>query len=226
MAWLVERAFGGLKDQNFWWIGPNYAAVMTGLQILKSALTVGSYTQLARSSAMVLINGATIWFKSSESVYSLYSDSVSAAVVDNAVHIPEKSWEALRETLVNSQSPTRIVSTVAGRDNWFNLLARKAESEPTNQIGYSKFTSLDALFHNIISSDSISVAQSTLPSHIFRAMYLCEPYDDRVEAAQKAQDPRLMTDEELAIVAGLDPTMIATIDDPVLESITQENSYV
>lgn len=194
---------------------------MNSLGILKKALTEGSYTQVSRAAALVLLNGATIWFRSAENIASLYSDSVSAAVIDNATQIPEKAWLALRETLANTRAPVRIISTVAGRDNWFNEMARRVETEPEPELNYAKFSALDAIEEGIMSSADLEYARATLPDHIFRAMYLCEPYDDRVEAAHRAADPRMMTDEELAIIAGLDPSVISSISDETLETIAR-----
>jgi hypothetical protein len=240
LAWLAERAFGGEKDQNFWWVGPDYASVSSAMTILKSALTEGCYTIPSRTTAFALINGTVIYFRSAENVNALYADDVFACVIDQAIHVPEKAWRALQETLANTRAPARIVSTVAGTNNWFNELARKAEDESegfgeevihasvipsannANSLTYSRFSALDALAEGIIEQEDIDYARASLPDHIFRALYLAVPYDPRIETAHKAGDPKLMTDAELAVIANLDPGTLHEISDSELEKLGKE----
>lgn len=221
LAWLAERAYTGAKDQNFWWIGPDYGATMGSLGLFKNAMTSGSYTQLTRSTAVLTIAGTTIRFISAENTSALYSDSVFAAVIDQAAKIPESAWYALRETLANTRAPVRIISTVEGRANWFNALARQAEAEPSEHQAWLRYNALDAIADGLMTSDDLDYARATLPDHIFRAMYLAEPYDDRIEAAHRATDPKLMTDEELAIIANIDPARLNEIADETLAALAQ-----
>lgn len=208
LAWLTERAFEGNQDQEFWWIGPDYGSGASANALLRSALTSGSYTVPGRSLSLTLINGATISFKNAELPNTLHSDRCMAAIIDRAVDIPERSWLAIRDTIATTLAPARIISTVAGKDNWFNELARRAEAAEDNSIGYSRFSCLDAIEEELLTQADIDYARATLPDHSFRALYLAQPYDDRVESAHRARDPKLLTDAELAIIAGLDPTTL------------------
>lgn len=231
LAWLIEKAFAGTRDQNFWWVGPDFSACNIAQTILRSGLTPGSFTIPGRAPATVLINGATIHFRNADNIGLLYSDSVFACVVDQAVLIHEKAWSALRDTLANTRAPVRIISTVAGRDNWFHNLARRAESGDEKDLIYTRFNALDALEEDILSQDDIDYARASLPDHVFRALYLAQPYDDRIESAYKANDPKLMTDAELAIIAGLDPQTIGDVSSSFLEELAisgirnTDNSY-
>lgn len=229
LAWLTERAFGGKPGQNFWWIGESFTAASAALAILKSSLTPGSFTVPNRVPAIVLLNSATIWFRPGDNPNVLFSDSVFAVVVDNAIHVPERSWAALSETMANTHAPARIISTVGNQSNWFNQFARKIEVQVAGQsersaaertVAYSRFTALDALEYGLLSQADIDVAGATLPSHLFRALYLAEPYDDRVESAHRIGDPRLMSDAELAIIAGLDPVTIGEVPNEDLLRLT------
>ena len=222
LAWLAEQAFLGKQDQNFWWVGPDFSSCANAMTLLRSALSPGSYAVPGRQAAMIFPNGAILWFRSGENTSALYSDSTYAAVVDNAIHLPEKSWQALRETLANTRAPARLISTVAGRDNWFNALARQAERGEAPDTTYARFTALDLLEEGLLTQADLDYARATLPDHIFRALYLAQPYDDRIEAAHKASDPKLMTDAELAIIAGLDPAELLRISDEVLHRICAE----
>lgn len=221
LAWLTEQALSGNLDQNFFWIGPDYGACATAQNLLKSALTPGSYTIPNRSTAIVLINGVVVSFRNADNTNTLYSDSVFAMVVDQAIHISDRAWKAIGETLANTHAPARILSTVAAKDNWFNELARRAETQQTAELAWYRFTALDALEEGLIKQSDIDYARATLPDHIFRALYLAQPYDDRIEAAHKAGDPKLMSDQELAIIANLDPEKIASISDEVLSRLAE-----
>lgn len=218
LAWLTEQAAKGNSNQHFWWIGKGFGEAAAAFSLLKSSLTPGSFTVPSRASALVLINGATIVFKSGEVATTLYADNVHAAVMDLAIHIPEKSYEALSETLANTHGKARILSTVAENSNWFHQLARRVETDLA--LGtYSRFTAFDAREYGLIGDDSIEHARATLPDHLFRALYLADPYDDRVESAYRAGDPRLMSDAELAIIASLDPLSLSSISDEELQQL-------
>lgn len=218
LAWLAERALSSVNPpkESFWWIGPDYSATIASLGLFKAAMTPGTYEQQVRSTNLKLINGATLSFKSAENTSGLYADDVAAAVVDNAVKIPEKAWYALRETFANTRAKYRIISTVEGKANWFNGIARQAESEPSENLAWVRFTVLDARDAGLISQEDLDFAQASLPNHIYRAMYLAEPYDDRIEAAHRASDPRLMFDEELAIIANIEPSRLDETSDEEL----------
>jgi hypothetical protein len=223
LAWLTERAFAGTVDQNFWWVGPDFSACAQALITLKNALSPGSFTIPSRTPALTLLNGAMLHFRPAENPNVLYGDSVYACVLDQAVHVSEKSYRALQETLANTRAPWRITSTVGGRANWFNELARESEDDPTSGIFYTRFNALDACEAGLLAQEDIDYARATLPDHMFRALYLAQPYDDRIEAAYKASDPRIMRDEELAIIAGLNPESINSISDGELLKLIHPN---
>lgn len=222
LAWLASLAFLGAKDEQFWFISPDFGSSVAAMNALKGALTPGSFVPAQRAPAFNLINGASLVFKSSENTNALYADSVRAAVIDQAINVPEKAWSALQRTFANAQTPLRVLSTVAGKANWFYEFARQAESgngSAPDRYYFSRFSCYDALEAEILDQSDIDYAQATLPNHVFRALYLAEAYDDRVEAASRAADPKLMTDAELAMLANIDPEMLDMISDEELASL-------
>jgi hypothetical protein len=228
LAWLASRAFVGEKDQQFWFIGPDFGACVSAMNTLKGALTPGSFTPAQRAPAFNLINGSSLFFKSAENINALFADAVFAAVIDQAIHVPEKAWSALQRTFANTHTPLRVLSTVAGRANWFYDFARQVERDNTSEperYFFSRFSCYDALEAELIEQEDIDYARATLPDHVFRALYLAEAYDDRIEAAHKAADARLMTDTELAIIANIDPNELDAISDEELASLAQERSW-
>lgn len=205
LSWLIEQAIVGSADQQFWFVAPDYTSAIEALTLLKTILPPGSFESLPRAQGIQLINGASISFRSAENPPSLVSNTVYALVADNAAKMREQSWAVIQETITNTTAKARIVSTVSNTSTWFNTLARSAELDGGSLLWTGgKFTALDAIEAKILSKSDIENARSTIQPHIFRAMYLCQPYDDRVENAAKQNDPRLMTDEELALIAGID----------------------
>lgn len=230
LAWLASRAFTGEKDQQFWWIGPDFGSCVNAMNTLKGALTPGSFSPAPRAPAFNLINGAVMSFKSAENINALFADAVFAATIDEAIHVPAKAWEALQRTFANAHTPLRILSTVAGRNNWWYEFARHVENESQNdsaRFHYSRYSALEAVEDGVLEEPDIEYARATLPNHVFRALYLAEAYDDRIEAAHKAADVRLMSDTELCIIANIDPHEIDFISDEELSTLatSTEGTY-
>jgi hypothetical protein len=224
LAWLASLAFVADKDAQFWWIGPDFGSCVNAMDALRSALTPGSFSPAPRAAEFKLINGASLVFKNAENPNTLFADAVSAAVIDQAFNVTDKAWIALQRTFANAHTTLRTLSTVSSRSNWFYDFARQVErdnlTEP-DRYCFSRFTALDALEIGLISKEDIDYAKATLPDHIYRALYLAEAYDDRIEAAHKAADASLMTDTELAIIANIDPEILDSVSDEELRKLSQ-----
>ena len=205
LTWLLECASLGHEGQLFWFIAPDYTAATEAMTYLKSTLSPGSFEPLLRTASLRLINGTTISFRSAENPTTLISNGVYALVFDNAAKTRDAAWDVVQGTITNTEAKARIVSTVGGTNNWFNRLCRSVEAPNSSLIwSHGRFTALDAIDADLMTQSDLDAARSTIPSHIFRAMYLCEPYDDRLGDAQRQDNPKLMTDGELALIAGID----------------------
>jgi hypothetical protein len=183
IAWILEQAFAGKDNMNYWWVAPIAPQADIAFRRIKANLTVGSF--VARESptpTIRLITGATISFKSADNPDSLFGEDVFAAVVDEASRCKAESWHALRSTLTATGGPVRIIGNVKGRKNWFYDLSRLAQSEmannPNSNMKYVKITVLDAIEAGVIPQSELEDARRTLPENVFKELYMAEPSDD------------------------------------------------
>jgi hypothetical protein len=180
IAWLVEQAvMTGKENRNYWWVAPVYAQAEIAYRRTKRALRLAKF--LAKSNdgdlKLLVINGATLWFKSGEKPDNLYGEDVYAAVIDEASRLRPESFHAIRSTLTFTGGPVRCIGNVKGRKNWFYELCRKAEhGEPG--YSYHKMTAYDAVAGGVFPLSEIEDARRALPEHVFRELYLAEPSDD------------------------------------------------
>jgi phage terminase large subunit-like protein len=188
IIWLLEQAILGKPGRNYWWGAPIYPQAKIAFRRLRRGLSHRDVYRaneseltltLANESelTLTLANGAVIWFKGADNPDSLYGEDVFAAVVDEATRWKEESWHALRSTLTATRGPVRIIGNVKGRRNWAYKLARRAEAgEPDTH--YARITAHDAVDAGVLDAEEIRDAETTLPEHVFRELYLAEPSDD------------------------------------------------
>lgn len=125
----------------------------------------------------VIVNGATIWFKSADEPDSLYGEDVRAAVGDEVTRWREPAWHALYTTLTATKGRAKLIGNVKGRKNFAYQLARKAEAgEPG--WSYHRLTAFDAIEGGVIERATVEQAERDLPAHVFRELYLAEAGDD------------------------------------------------
>ena len=225
LAWLLERAFGGQFNQGFWWIAPTSALSYAAFQSIKRGLTQGSFIPKEYPVPSInLPNGATIVFRAGDNPMSLNGTDVFAAVIDGAAECKEESWHNLRSTLTATEGPARIVGKVKGRNNWFYHLARRVEAGEVVNSHYARLTTLDAVEAGIISRSEVEDARQNLPEMIFRELYMTEPCDERLEKlADRRCDPRILSDEELALYANIDPSTIDKVTNEALKQLMSDD---
>lgn len=178
MAWLMEQAVKGRKDQNFWWVAPIRAQAQIPFRRMKRGLPASLYTVNETELTLTLANGAVLWFKGADNPDSLYGEDVYAAVIDEASRCKDEAWHAVRSTLTATRGPLRIIGNVKGRRNWAYQLARRAESgEPG--MHYARITADDAIEAGILEADEVVDARRQLPDAVFRELYMAEPSDDQ-----------------------------------------------
>lgn len=177
IAWLLEQAMLGKRNQNFWWVAPVYPQAMIAFKRMKHGLPANVFEANEGNMTITLVNGAVIWFKSGEKADNLFGEDVYAAVIDEASRMREESFFAVRSTLTATRGPMRIIGNVKGRRNWFFNLARRAESG-TKNMSYHKILAYDAVAAGILDADEVADAKAMLPDSVFRELYLAEPSDD------------------------------------------------
>lgn len=85
LAWLAEKAMvEGRQDRNYWWCAPVFGQAEIAFRRLKARLPRSYYKANQSKLTISLVNGATIWFKSSERSDDLYGEDVYAVVMDEA----------------------------------------------------------------------------------------------------------------------------------------------
>lgn len=177
MAWLLEQAFTGKPNWNYWWVAPILAQARIPFRRIKSGLPQSVYFANETELTLTLPNGAVMWFKGADHPDSLYGEDVYAAVIDEATRCKEDAWHAVRSTLTATRGPVRIIGNVKGRRNWAYYLARKAEAgEPG--MHYAKITAPDAVSAGILNADEVEDARRQLPVDVFNELYMAEPSDD------------------------------------------------
>lgn len=179
IAWLAEQAIiHGEPGRNYWWVAPVFPQADIAFKRMKRALPKWMVLKTNDTDKYIIIlNGATIWFKSGEKPDNLYGEDVYAAVIDEASRVRQESFHAVRSTLTFTQGHLRCIGNVKGRKNWFYAAARKAEhGEPGH--AYYKMTAYDAVEGGVFPLSEIEDARRLLPDHVFRELYLAEPADD------------------------------------------------
>lgn len=223
IVWLLEQAFAGRYGANYLWVSATSALSYAAFQQMKRGLTQGSFiAQESPVPRITLPNQTVIFFKAGDNPLSLASADIYAAVIDRAASVKEESWYNVRGALLGTEGPARIIGHVKGRNNWFYYFARRVEGGEDPNAHYAKLTIYDAIEAGIITQSEVDDARKNLPEVIFRELYLAEPADERLEQLGRSGDPRLLSDEELALYIGLDPNTIMNISDTELKVILSQ----
>lgn len=179
MAWLVELALRGKKDQNYWWVAPVTAQAKIAYRRTKNGLAKKAFESQETEKKITLRTGQHIWFLGSDKPDSLYGEDVYGVVIDEGSRVKEEAFHAVRSTLTATRGPIRVIGNVKGRKNWFYRLSRRAEAAPPGSgIEYHRITAHDAIAAGIIEDEEVRLAQRDLPPDVFKQLYLAEATDD------------------------------------------------
>ena len=189
IVWIIEQAMAGRDGWNYWWVAPVYVQADIAFRRASRAIPRTMRRINITLKTITLLNGAVIWFKSSDHPDTLYGEDVYAAVIDEASRAKEEGWHAVRSTLTATRGPIRIIGNVKGRKSWAYRLARRAEAGEPN-MGYHKIIAADAVAAGILDAEEIEDARRQLPDNVFRELYLAEASDDQgnpfgIEAIKK-----------------------------------------
>jgi len=175
IAWQCERVMRCTRHGNHWWIAPIYA--QAEIAYTRAARMFKGMCKTNKTSLKLTFpNGAVWWFKSAEKPDNLYGEDVYSVVFDEFTRAREEAWYAIRSTITATEAPVRFIGNVSGR-GWGYRLARKAESGEQGWA-YHIITAADAVEAGVLEAKEIEDAERTLPRHIFRELYFCEPSDD------------------------------------------------
>ena len=178
IAWLFEQAaLYGKRGRNYWWVAPVSDVANIAFTRMKAAIPRQLYTTNETHHTIMLINGATIWFKGSERPDLLYGEDVYAVVIDEASRVKEAAWTAIRSTLTATKGHARIIGNVRGKHNWAYRLARLAEQGAPN-MAYFRLTAHDAVEAGIFDDAELADAKRTMTPEAYQELYFAEAADD------------------------------------------------
>ena len=187
IIWLTEKAaLEGFAGWNGWWVAPTRAQAMIAMRRIKAALPKEFYRSSDSDGWIELINGARIWFKSSEKPDNLYGEDVYAAVYDEASRGRYDSWKALRSTVTATRGQIRLIANVKGKSNWFYMACRAAERDmmrtPADRlrpnVEFHRITCWDAVEAGVLDRDEVEEARKDLTDADFKELYEAIAQDD------------------------------------------------
>lgn len=180
IAWLYEQAYvTGAENRNYWWVAPVSGQAKIAYRRLKAFLPRDQVLKThEQDMTITLLNGAVIWFKSSDKPDSLYGEDVYAAVIDEASRCKPEVWPAVRSVLTATRGPCRMIGNVKGRRNWFYKMAREAE-KGKKANAYYRITADDAVAAGVLDKEEIEGAKGDLTVDVFKELYQAEASDDQ-----------------------------------------------
>lgn len=118
-------------------------------------------------------NGVQVKFVSTEHPQSIFGDTVSALVVDEASDHKDEAWSALFSRLAYTQGKIRICGNRRGRKRFYDM-CRMAENEPTADLEFYKMDANLAVSEGIMAQSEFDLQKSLMPEILFRELYLLE----------------------------------------------------
>ncbi len=175
--WLFEQAHGdNVDNQNYWWIAPTYKQADIAFNRMKEkVIHTGLYGINLSKRHIKTPKGSCIVFLSAEDPENLYGENVYAAVMDEATRCRPEAWHALRSTLTFTKGPVKMIGNYKGSANWVHQLKNKTENDPN--YAYFRINAYDAVDAGILSLEEVEDAKKSLPSNVFKNLYLAEDGD-------------------------------------------------
>ena len=187
IVWITEKAaLEGFAGWNGWWIAPTKAQAKIAFARMKLAIPREFFKSNESEAYIELINGAKIWFKSSEKPDNLYGEDVYACVYDEASRGRYDSFKAIISVLTATKGQLRLIANVKGKSNWFYLACRAAERDlaraPADRlrpnVEFHRITCWDAVDAGILDREIIDEARKDLTEEEFKELYEAIAQDD------------------------------------------------
>ena len=155
------------------WVSPVYSQAMKVFQQIFNALEPAGIIKSANKAdfVMTLINGSTIWFKSSERPETIRGLSINYCYIDEAQDVKDMAWKQSILPTLTAAGKKCIITGTPKRKNWFYDVFMMGKSENhSNYLSYHG-SSLESPY---VSQDFIDEQERTLPPKIFRQEFLAE----------------------------------------------------
>lgn len=165
------------KRQVVWVVAPVFAQTKKLWRIILEMLPIELIRTINRGELFIsLVNGSTIWFKSSDNPDSLRGEGLNFLVVDEASIVSREAWEqALRPALSDTKGKALFISTPRSYNWFFELYQRGQLPEEKTEFESWCFPTSASPFVDL---KEIEEAKRTLPQIVFRQEYLAEFIDE------------------------------------------------
>ena len=169
----------GINNNNskILWVSPVYSQAMKVFQQIYQSLQPAGLVKSANKADFIiqLINGSTIWFKSSERPETIRGLSINYAFIDEAQDCKDLAWKQSILPTLSAAGKKCIITGTPKRKNWFyDIFMLGKSKEHPNYLSYHG-SSVDSPF---ISKEFIEEQQRTLPPKIFKQEFLAEWQDN------------------------------------------------
>jgi len=169
----------GLNNNNskILWISPVYSQSAKVFQQIFQSLHPAGLIKSANKSDFViqLINGTTIWFKSSERPETIRGLSIQYAFIDESQDVKDIAWKQSILPTLTAAGKKCIITGTPKRKNWFYDIFMMGKSDThTNYRSYHG-ASIDSPY---VSQQFIEEQKRTLPPKIFKQEFLAEWQDN------------------------------------------------
>lgn len=190
-AVVVGRQFGktlmsinllmyfGINNNNskILWVSPVYSQATKVFQQIFQILQPAGLVKSANKADFIiqLINGTTIYFKSSERPETIRGLSINYAFIDEAQDCKDIAWKQSILPTLSAAGKKCIITGTPKRKNWFYDVFMLGKSQThTNHKSYHG-SSVDSPY---VSKEFIEEQKRTLPPKIFKQEFLAEWQDN------------------------------------------------
>ena len=184
-----EAIVVGTQKNNavIWIICPVYSQSQVSWRMLRKVLLPTPLVKKWHISEnyVELINGSTIWIKSSDNYDNLRSEGLDLAIMDEAAMMQPEVWiEVIRPSLGDKKGKAIFISTPKGL-NWFYSLYLMGQDRKNNPDWESwKFSTLANPYFDIKEYEEL---KKSTPERIFRQEFEAEFLTDSGEVFRKIE---------------------------------------
>ncbi len=189
LASVQESVIAATKKSGavVWIISPVYSQSMVSWRMLRKVLLP---TPLVKKwhisdSYAELVNGSTIWIKSSDNYDNLRSEGLDLAILDEAAMMAPEVWsEVIRPSLADKKGKAIFISTPKGLNFFYSLYLLGQDSNNNPDWESWKFPTVSNPY---IDPKEIEELKKNTPEQIFRQEFLAEFLTDSGEVFRKIE---------------------------------------
>ena len=169
----------GLNNNNskILWVSPVYSQATKVFQQIYQSLQPAGLVKSANKADFIiqLINGSTIYFKSSERPETIRGLSINYAFIDEAQDCKDIAWKQSILPTLTAAGKKCVVTGTPKRKNWFYdiFMLGKSKDHPNHRAYHG--SSEDSPF---VSKEFIEEQKRTLPPKIYKQEFLAEWQDN------------------------------------------------